>query len=135
MEVQLGLGYEAIWLESKGGVIRESSVRQLRPAGVYQRRKPERAHMGCRVRELANQNCGGLVVEAVVIFVGEGIHSAARVAVGKKNGLQPAMRTKTSLEGAIGRVANEKRIIWPHREKRRIAGNQRGCEPPIDRLA
>src|SRR6266851_3555148 len=128
------LGNEAIRLESKGCVIRESSVRQLRPASVHPRRKPERAHIGCRVRELANQNCGGLVVEAVVILVGEGIHPAARVAVGKKNGLQPAMRTKTSLEGAIGRVANEKRIIWPHREKRRIAVDQRGCEALIDRL-
>src|SRR5260370_24810771 len=96
------LGNEAIRLESKGGVIRESSVRQLRPAGVYPRRKPERAHIGCRVRELANQNCGGLGVKTVVIFVVEGIHSSARVAGGQENGLQPTIRTKTSLEGAIG---------------------------------
>src|ERR1700687_4881799 len=111
------LGREAIRLESKGGVIRERSVRQLRPAGVYPRRKPERAHIGCCVGELTNQNCGGLVVETGVILVGEGILTAARGAVGDKNGLQPAVRTKASLESAIRRVADEKRIIWPHREK------------------
>src|SRR5260370_1073396 len=114
------LGNEAIRLESKGVVIRERSVRQLRPAGVYPRREPERAHIGCRVGELANQNCRSLVVEAVVILVVEGILPPARVAVGKKNGLQPAMRTKASLEGAIRGVADEKRVIWPHREKRRV---------------
>src|SRR5258708_29817425 len=92
------LGNEAIRLESKGGVIRESSVRQLRAAGVYPRRKPERAHIGCRVRELANQNCRGLVVEAVVILVGEGIHSAGRVADGKKKGLQAARGTRAIAE-------------------------------------
>jgi len=98
-------------LESKGGVIRERLVRQLRPAGVYPGRKPERAYIGCRVGELPNQNGGGLVVEAVVILVGEGILTAARVAVGEKYGFQPAMRTKASLESAICRVADEKRII------------------------
>src|SRR5467141_605127 len=126
-------GREAMRLESKGGVIRERLVRQLRPAGVYPRRKPERAHIGCRVGELTNQNGGGLVVEAVVILVGEGILTAARVAVGEKYGLQPAMRTKTSLECAIRRVADEKRIIWPHREKRRIAVDQRGSKSLVDR--
>src|SRR5260370_24838696 len=82
---------------------------------------------------LANQNGRSLVVEAVVIFVVEGIPPPARVAVGKKNGLQPAMRTKTSLEGAIRRIADEKRIIWPHREKRRIAVDQRGSKSFVDR--
>src|SRR5258706_15336338 len=97
------LGREAMRLESKGGVIRERSVRQLRPAGVYPRRKPERAHIGCRVGKLTNQNGGGLVVEAAVKLVGEGILPAARVAVGGKYGLQRAMRTKTSLESRIRR--------------------------------
>src|SRR6267143_721446 len=127
------LGREAIRLESKGGVIRERLVRQLRPAGVYPGRKPERAYIGCRVGELTNQNGGGLVVESVVILVGEGILTAARVAVGEKYGFQPAMRTKASLESAICRVADEKRIIWPHREKRRIAVDQRGSKSLGDR--
>src|SRR6266849_6943144 len=125
-------GREAIRLESKSAVIRERSVRQLRPPGVHPRREPERTHIGCRVGELPNQNCGGLIVEAVVILVGEGILPAARVAVGEKYGLQPAMRTKASLESTIRRVADEKRIIWPHREKRRIAVDQRGSKSLVD---
>src|SRR5260370_22625355 len=129
-------GREAIRSESKGRVIRERSVRQLRPPGVHPRRKPERAHIGSRVGELANQNCGGLIVETVVIIVGEGVLPVPRAAVGKKNGLQPAMRTKTSLESTIRRVADEKRIIRPHREKRREPVNQYGPERLIDsRLA
>src|SRR5712664_88882 len=127
------LGNEAIRLESKGAVIRERSVRQLWPAGIYPRRQPERAHIGCRVGELANQNCRGLIVKSVVILVVEGILPPARVAVGKKNGFQPAMRTKTSLEGTVRRIADEKRIIWPHREKRRKAVDQRGSKSFVNR--
>src|SRR6266851_2037154 len=129
-------GREAIRLESKGGVIRERSVGQRRPPGVHPRRKPERTHISCRIGELPNQNCGGLVVEAVVILVGEGVLPVTRVAVGEKNGLQPAMGTKASLESTVRRVANEKRIIWPHREKRGIAIDQGGPESLVDpRLA
>src|SRR5260370_40336196 len=89
-------GREAIRSESKGRVIRERSVRQLRPPGVHPRRKPERAHIGSRVGELANQNCGGLIVEAGVIPVGEGALPPTPLAGGTKNGLHPTIRTKTN---------------------------------------
>src|SRR5467141_2313647 len=110
-------GREAMRLESKGGVIRERLVRQLRPAGVYPGRKPERAYIGCRVGELTNQTGGGLVVEAVVILVGEGIVTRGGVAVGEKYGLRPAMRTKTSHERVDDRVAAEKLNFCAHRKK------------------
>src|SRR5229473_1862335 len=111
-------GREAIRSESKGGVIRERSVWQLRATGVFPRREPERANVGCRVGELANQNCRSLIVKAVVILVIEGILTAACVAVGEKNGLEPAMRGEAGLESAIRGVVDENRVVWAHREKR-----------------
>src|SRR6266403_2182050 len=86
------LGREAILAgRMSDDVMRESSVWQLRAAGVFPRGVPERAHIGCRVRELANQNGRGLVVEAVVILICERVLAAARVAIGEKDGLQPAV--------------------------------------------
>src|SRR6267378_548646 len=125
-------GREAIRSESKGGVIRERSVRQLRATGVFPRREPERADVRGRIRELANQNCRGLIVKAVVILVIERILAAARVAVGEKNGLQPAMRAEAGLESAIRGVVDENRVVRTHREKRGITVDQRGPEAFVD---
>src|SRR5437879_2454071 len=125
-------GREAIRSESKGGVIRERSVRQLRAAGVFPCRKPERADIRGRVGKLANPNRRRLIVKAVVIFVVEGALASTRVAVGKKNGFQPAMRAEASFERAIGRIADEDSIVRAHGKKRRITVNQRGPETLVD---
>src|SRR5213080_4837155 len=82
-------GREAIRSESKGDVIRERSVWQLRAAGVFPCRKPERADIRGRIGKLANQNCRGLIVKAVVIFVVEGALASTRVAVSQKDSLEP----------------------------------------------
>src|SRR6266850_7647559 len=85
------LGKEAIRSESTCGVIRDGSARQLRAAGVSPGSKPEGAHIRGRIGELANQYCRGLIVEAVVILVGERVFAVARVAIGHENGFQPTM--------------------------------------------
>src|SRR5260370_19544526 len=108
------LGREAIRSERKGGIIRKTSARQLRPAGVYPGRKPEGAHIGCGVGELADQNGRGLIVEAVVILVGEGVFSTTRVAVGEEYGLQPAVRAQAGFESAVGGISNENRVVGAH---------------------
>src|SRR5438552_16926692 len=125
-------GREAIRSESKGGVIRERSVWQLRAAGVFPCRKPERADIRGRIGKLANQNCRGLIVKAVVIFVVEGALPSTRDAVGEKNGFQPAMRAEASFERAIGRVAEQDSIVPEHGTERRITVNQRGPETLVD---
>src|SRR5260370_37574020 len=94
------LGREAIRSAREVSSIRKTSARQLRPASVYPGRKPEGANIGCGVGELADQNGRGLIVEAVVILVGEGGFSTTRVAVGEKDGLQPAVRAEAGLESA-----------------------------------
>src|SRR5438552_10197037 len=125
-------GREAIRSESKGGVIRERSVRQLRAASVFPCRVPERADIRGRIGKLANQNCRGLIVKAVVIFVVEGALASTRVAVSQKDSLEPAMRAEASFERAIGRIADEDSIVRAHGEKRRITVNQRGPETLVD---
>src|SRR6266478_5688003 len=125
-------GRETIRSESKGGVIRERLVWQLRAAGVFPRREPERADVRCSIGELANQNRRGLIVKAVVILVIEGILAAARVAVSEKNGLQPAIRAEAGLESAIRGVVDENGVVRSHREKRGITVDQRGPEAFVD---
>src|SRR5260370_13831272 len=102
--------------------MRERSVRQLRPAGVFPRRKPERAHIGCRVGELANQNRRGLIVEAVVILVVEGVLPTAGVAVGGKKGIQPSVRDEACLESAIRGGVVYNCLACAHTYKIRING-------------
>src|SRR5229473_5991684 len=129
-------GREAMRLSGNGSVMRKKSARQLRPAGVYPRGEPERAHIGCGVGELADQNGRGLIVEAVVIFVGEGVFSATRVAVGEKNVLQPAVRAEAGFESAVRGVIDKNGVVGAHGEKGRIAVDQRGPEALVDsRLA
>src|SRR5260370_995315 len=111
------LGREAIRLESEGGIIRVESTRQLRPAGVYPRRKPERTHIGGCVGKLADQNRCSLIIEAVIILVGEGVLSTTRVAVSEKNSFEPAMRAEACFESAIRGVVNEDRVVGAHGEK------------------
>src|SRR5438477_13017919 len=95
-------GREAIRSESKGGVIRERSVRQLRAASVFPCRVPERADIRGRIGKLTNQDCRGLIVKAVVLFVGAGALASTCVAVGQKDGLEPAMRADARFERAVG---------------------------------
>src|SRR5438876_10196930 len=91
-------GRVAIRSESECGVIRERSVRQLRTAGVFPCRKPKRADICCRIGKLANQNCRGLIVKTVVIFVVESTLVTALIALVEKVGLRPATRTDACLD-------------------------------------
>jgi hypothetical protein len=46
---------------------------ELGLAGVFPGGEPEGADVGGGVRELADEDGGGLVVEAIVVFVGVGV--------------------------------------------------------------
>src|SRR5258705_7993978 len=97
--------------ESKCGDIRERSVGQLRAAGVFPRREPERADIGGGIRKLANQDCRGLIVKAVIVFVVERVLPVTRVAVSSKYVFEPAMGAEAGFEPAIRGVINEYGIV------------------------
>src|SRR5215470_18048247 len=79
----------------------EKSMRQCGAAGIVPGSKPEGANIGRGIRELADQNGPGFIIEVVVVFVGVGSLSAKRIAVGQENRLEPAMRAEASIEGMV----------------------------------
>src|SRR5580704_4233689 len=115
------LGCERTRSESKGEVIRGGLMRQLRPSGIHPGCEPEGADVSCGVGELANQDGRGLIVEAIVVFVGEGIFAVARAAVRQQNGFKPTVRTDAGLKRVVRGVADKDCVIWPHGEKGRKA--------------
>src|SRR5713101_5175262 len=56
----------------------------------------------------------------------------ARIAVGQKNRLQPAMRAQAGFERMIRRVADESRVIRPYRKEGRITVDEGGTKSFVD---
>src|SRR5258705_11656310 len=113
-------------------VMPAKSAGKLRLAGIFPGGEPEGADVSRSVRKLANENGGGLIVKAVVVFVGVRIQAAARIAVGEKNGFEATVRTKAGFEGVIGGIGNEHSVIGTHGKKGAVAVNERGAEAIVD---
>src|SRR5260221_502514 len=114
--------------------IRANLARKLRLAGVFPGGKPEGADVGGGVGKLANQDCGGLIVKAIVVFVGVRVEAAARIAVGEENSFEPTVGTKAGFEGVVGRIGDEHGVVGTHGEEGAIAVDEGGAEAVVDAM-
>src|ERR1051325_9555778 len=126
------LGRERIRSGKALSIIQADLVGKLRLAGVLPGGEPKRADIGGSIRKLANENRGGLIVKAVVVFVRVRVEAATGVAVGEENGFEPTVRAKAGFEGVVGRIGDKHGVVWPHGEERAVAINERGAEAIID---
>src|SRR5690349_13107273 len=85
---------------------RQNLVRKLRLAGVFPGGEPEGTDVGGSVGKLANQNGGGLIVEAIIVFVGVRVEAAARIVVGEENRFEPTVGAKAGFEGVVGWIGD-----------------------------
>src|SRR5262249_27237953 len=86
-------------------------------AGVGPGGEPVGADVGGGVGELVDQRGGGLVVEAVKVFVVVGLGQEFGVAVGEEHDFDPGMRGEAGFEGVIGGVGDEGRIVRAQRKE------------------
>src|SRR5580693_7106742 len=102
------LGREEMLAGRSDEFIRGASMRQLWPAGINPCGHPIRADIGGRFGKLPDQDGGGLVVEAIVIFVVVGVRLSrdVGVAIRQENRLQPTVRGEAHLERMIGRIVD-----------------------------
>src|SRR5882724_11412871 len=107
-------------------------ARKLRLAGVFPGGEPKGTDVGGGVRELANQDCGGLIVKAIVVFVGVRVEAAARIAVSEKNSFEPTVGTKAGFEGIVGWIGNEHGVVGTHGKEGAIAIDEGSAEAVVD---
>ena len=81
---------------------------------------------------MANQDCGGLIVEAIVVFVGVRVEAAARIAVSEKNSFEPTVGTKAGFEGIVGWIGNEHGVVGTHGKEGAIAIDEGSAEAVVD---
>ena len=98
-------------------------VRELRTASVGPGGQPERPYVGGGGGELVDQGGGDLVVEAVEVFVVVGFGVEARVAIGEEDYFDFGMGSEAGLEGVVGGIGDERRVVWTHGEEGREAIN------------
>src|SRR5271155_3063403 len=118
--------------ESKAEVICGRLMWQLRPSGIHPGSEPKGADVGGGIGKLANQDSCSVIVEAIIVFVGEGILAVARTAVGQKNGFEPTVGTEAGFKRIVRGVADKDCVIRPHRKKRGKAVDQDGSKTIVD---
>src|SRR5215475_7640898 len=89
-------------------------------AGVLPGGEPEGTDVSGGIRKLADEDGGGLIVEAVVVFVGKGVEAAARVAVGEEDGLKPTVGAEACFESIVCWVRDEHSVVGTHGEERAV---------------
>jgi len=101
-------------------------------AGIDPGSEPVGAHIGGGVGELADERGGGLVVQAVEVFVVVGLGVEVGVAVRQQDIFQPAMGAQAGFEGVVSGVVDVRSVAGAHREERREAIDQSGAEALVD---
>ena|SRR6476660_9304756 len=92
-------------------------VRELRLAGIFPGGEPVGSDVGGGVGDLADEHGAGLIIEVVVIFVGVSVEAAAGIAIGVKNGFEPAVGAEAGLESVVGGIGDIHGIVGMHEEK------------------
>src|SRR5229473_7177068 len=131
MKVQLcfGMREDALRKHGRRGAI---SVRQSGLAGVGPSGKPVGADVGGGVGELVDERGGGLIVEAVEVFVVVGLYFEMGVAVGKEHRLEQTVGTEAGVEGVVGGIVDKGSVVGAHGEKGRETVDEGGAEALVN---